>query len=75
MDTYCLYYQHSNTVGTDVWEEYKPLYRNQMCGTVFGARLVFNTGTHRQEVKKAYWKRYKIDIDRLPPWVKLVKEY
>lgn len=26
----------------------------------------FPIGTHLQEVKKTFWKKYKIDIDRLP---------
>lgn len=68
LDCYRLLYKPQNY---ETWLIYKPLKRNQGVGAVFDTLIIFNEGTHRQVVKKHFWKTYKIDIDRLPEFIKL----
>lgn len=70
---YRIEYQNSYTLGTDVWEIYKPLLRGQTAGSVFDTLEWFPEKTSREVVKRYFWKTYKIDIDRLPSWKRLVK--
>ena len=72
-DGYRLEYQHSRTVGTDKWEIYKPLLRDQTVGYCFDTLEWFPQETSRELVKRYFWKTYKIDIDRLPHCQRLVK--
>ena len=73
LDGYRIEYQHFNIVGTDKWEIYKPLRRNQSAGSVFDTLNWFPKGTSHEMVKRYFWKTYKIDIDRLPDWKRFVK--
>lgn len=59
--------------GSDEWAIYKPLERNRSCGVVFDTLKYFPDETSYEVVKRWFWKTYKIDIDRLPDWQRLVK--
>lgn len=73
MDGYRIEYQHSSIVGTDEWLIYKILERGRMCGIACDTLKWFTEGASRELVKRHFWKTYKIDIDRLPSWQRLVK--
>ncbi len=73
MDGYRIEYQHFSIVGTDEWLIYKTLERGRICGIAFDTLAWFPEGTSRELVKRHFWKTYKIDIDRLPSWQRLVR--
>jgi hypothetical protein len=72
-DGYRIEYQHNAILGTDEWLIYTTLPRGRMCGVTFDTLEWFPEGTSRELVKRFFWKTYRIDIDRLPFWQRLVK--
>lgn len=42
----------------------KSLLRGKQAGVLFDAYVSFPREVHRQEVKKKFWKKYGIDIDK-----------
>ena len=58
---------------TDEWTIHKSLLRGQKFGPCFDTLCWFPKDTSKEIVKRYFWKKYKIDIDRLPSWQRLVK--
>lgn len=71
-DGYRIEYQHSGIWGTDQWLVLKTLTRGEKAGPAFDTLCWFPKGTSRDVVKRHFWKTYKIDIDKLPKWERLV---
>lgn len=59
---------------TLIWTESGHVYRAKIRpnSTYVSARIVVPAGTHRQVVKRLMWKRFGIDIDRLPKYTSLI---
>lgn len=54
------------------WRPRHALLRGHTAGTAFEVKLEVPDGTHRQTVKRMFWREWKIDIDKLPEWQRLV---